>query len=75
MADKNTRIFNGFTNLEQIEFKVPNIRLVTGCVSQRRDGRYCFSLRHFPLHQPLPLPLTPPLAVPLIPTNTTSTAA
>ena len=30
---KNTGIFNGFTNLELIKFKVPVIYLATGCVS------------------------------------------
>jgi hypothetical protein len=33
-------IFNGFTNLELIEFKVPIVCLVTGCVPRRRDARY-----------------------------------
>jgi hypothetical protein len=32
--------FSGFTNLELIEFKVPMVCLVTGCVSRRRDARY-----------------------------------
>ena len=30
---KITGVFNGFTNLESIEFKVPMVCLVTGCVS------------------------------------------
>lgn len=34
MTDINfTGIFNGFTNLELIELKVPMVCLVTGCVS------------------------------------------
>jgi hypothetical protein len=34
-----TGTFNGFTNLESIEFKLPMVCLVTGCVSRRRDAR------------------------------------
>jgi hypothetical protein len=37
---KNIRIFSGFANLESIEFKVPLVCLVTGCVSRHRDTRY-----------------------------------
>jgi predicted HAD superfamily hydrolase len=37
---KNPGIFNRFRNLESIEFKVPMVCLVTGCVSRRRDTRY-----------------------------------
>ena len=33
-------IFNRCTNLESIEFKVPIVCLVTGCVSGRRDACY-----------------------------------
>ena len=33
-------IFNGFRNLESIEFKVPMVCLAIGCVSRRRDARY-----------------------------------
>ena len=33
-------ISDTFTYLVSLEFKVPIVRLATGCVSQRRDGRY-----------------------------------
>jgi len=36
-------IFNRFTNLELIEFKVLIVCLVTGCVSRRKDARYLTS--------------------------------
>jgi hypothetical protein len=42
---KNPGIFNGFRNLESIEFKVPMVCLVRGCVSRRRDARYLVSRR------------------------------
>jgi hypothetical protein len=39
-----TGTFNGFTNLESIEFKLPMVCLVTGCVSRRRDARQITSI-------------------------------
>ncbi len=37
---KMNRKFNTFTDLRSLELEVPKIRLVTGCVSARRDRRY-----------------------------------
>ena len=50
MTDTKIReIFNGFTNLESIEFKVPMVCLVTGCVSRRRDHISIQTNNHVPV--------------------------
>jgi len=54
-------IFNRCTNLESIEFKVPMVCLVTGCVSGRRDARYNHNKRKLSSH---PLTMSSNLSVP-----------
>ena len=42
------RNFDAFIKLELLEYKVPMVCLVTGCVSGRKDGRY-FDFKHLKL--------------------------
>jgi hypothetical protein len=46
---KNTGIFNGFTNLKSIRFRVPIVCHATGCVSRYRDARYCVKIYAYPV--------------------------
>jgi hypothetical protein len=48
------RNFDRFANLEPLEFEVPMVCLVTGCVSLRRETRYALFIRfleHHPLYK------------------------